>query len=218
MKSIINNYFDKVYLINLDRRTDRLAQAKRNCDAIGLEFERFSACDGAQEKLVIPSAREIGQQPLYWNPAAAGMTQSLVRLLKKCREDELSSVLILEDDIEFHPQINELFPQWIDDVPADWETLYFGGNHIQPLQRITPHVGRMTYTYTLHCHAVRASAFDLLISKLTEMRNPADVYYANDIHSRGRSYCFTPNLAYQAAAYKKNEENINSLSPGNEAA
>lgn len=207
MKSILNHYFDKTYLINLDRRTGRLERAKNNCEAIGLEFERFSACDGTRENLIIPSAKEIGQQPLYWNTGAAGMVQSLVRLLKKCREDEIDTVLIMEDDIEFHPGINELFAQWISDVPSDWETLFFGGNHIQPMQRITPHVGRMTYSYTLHCHAVRSSVFDLLISILSEMRNPADVYYAKEIHSRGRSYCFAPNLAFPGTnSFERNSD------------
>lgn len=198
---MLNNYFEKVYLVNLDKRPDRLALASRNCESIGLKYERFAACDGVKERLQIASARETGEHPSYWNLGAAGMVQSLIRLFKKCKEDKVGSVLILEDDVEFHRDINKLVCDWIVDVPGDWETLFFAGNHVKPVTPITAHVARMNFTYTLHCHAVRETVFDLLIDTLSEMRRPADVYYARAIHSRGKSYCFTPNLAYQSPSF-----------------
>ena len=197
----INEYFERTYLINLDRRPDRLIRAEQNCAKVGVSFERFAACDGEKENFQIVSAQEIGQLPSYWNRGAAGILQSLIQILKICIKDKIDSVLILEDDIEFHPDAQKLFSKWIQEVPADWETLYFGGNHIQPIIPISEHLGKITYTFTLHCHAIRSSIFELLLSKLSQMRNPADVYYAKEIHSRGASFSFFPNLAYQEASF-----------------
>lgn len=45
-RSSVNGFFDKVYVLNLDRRPDRLAAVTRQMDQLGIAFERFTAVDG----------------------------------------------------------------------------------------------------------------------------------------------------------------------------
>lgn len=198
---MLHKYFDKTFLINLDRRQDRLNASKRRCDAIGLEFERFPACDGAKENLTIPSAKEVNQPDCYWNLSAAGLVVTLRRIYEYAKSQNYDSILILEDDVEFHPQINQNVEKWMSEVPNDWETLYFGANHARPFTHITPNVALLGGAYTTHCHAARSTIFDMMIEKLSKMSGPVDVIYANEIHSRGKSYCFRPHLVYQAEDY-----------------
>lgn len=41
----VNEYFDKVVVINLDRRKDRLEKVDAQLQELGIAYERFSAID-----------------------------------------------------------------------------------------------------------------------------------------------------------------------------
>ena len=78
----VNDYFDKVAVINLDRRTDRMERLGAQLDELGIEYERFSAVDGKE---------------LDISPIKAG-TMSHQKLLSQNYEKR---VLVLEDDALF---------------------------------------------------------------------------------------------------------------------
>lgn len=201
---MFHKYFSKTFLINLDRRADRLKASQRRADSIGLEFERFPACDGAKEKLQIPTPQEVGQSPIYWNLAAAGLCVTLLRIYEKAKAEKLDSILILEDDFEFSPDvknINTFIDTNMKDIPSDWESIYFGANHAKPFIHLTENVARLGGAYTTHAHAVRSTVFDIMIEELSKMNNPVDVTYCNTIHSRGNSYVFRPHPILQAEDY-----------------
>jgi len=45
----INDYFDKVVVINLDRRRDRMEKVDSQLKELGVQYERFSAVDAQAE-------------------------------------------------------------------------------------------------------------------------------------------------------------------------
>ncbi|MBD0256660.1 MAG: glycosyltransferase family 25 protein [Cytophagales bacterium] len=189
-------------LINLDRRPDRLESVSQRCRAIGLEFERFPACDGKLENISILSAEATGQQEEYWNLAAAGLNVTLRRIFEQAKQQQLRSILILEDDVVFHPRINQVLARWMKDIPPDWETIFFGASHVKPFTPLTNSVVQLNGSLCTHCHAVKHTVFDLMLELLhNTLRDPLDVLYATHVHTRGKSYGFSPNLAYQAADY-----------------
>ena len=50
-KITVNEFFDRVFVINLDRRPDRLKQISNRLDRLGIEFERFSGYDGNSKEI-----------------------------------------------------------------------------------------------------------------------------------------------------------------------
>ena len=44
----INNYFNKIYCVNLDRRQERWKEASDEFKKFSLDVERFSAVDGSK--------------------------------------------------------------------------------------------------------------------------------------------------------------------------
>ena len=42
----LNDFFDRIFVINLERRPDRLEKFKQMSDKIGFEYEIFPAVDG----------------------------------------------------------------------------------------------------------------------------------------------------------------------------
>ena len=101
----INDYFDKVVVINLDKRTDRLEKITKQLDDLGITFERFSAIDGTGK-----------------NPIIAGRDSHL----QVWRENLGKKVLVLEDDAYFVDNFQERFDQVIQTLPDNWDVFYLG--------------------------------------------------------------------------------------------
>ena len=101
----INEYFDKVVVINLDKRTDRLEKITKQLDELGITFERFSAIDGTGK-----------------NPMLAGK-DSHVEVWK---QNLGKRVLILEDDAYFVEGFQERFDEVIQTLPEEWDVFYLG--------------------------------------------------------------------------------------------
>lgn len=103
----VNDYFDNVVVINLDRRQDRMERLELQLKELGIRYERFSAVDALE---------------LDISPVVAG-TQSHAQVLAKYQGQ---SVLVLEDDALFCDNFNEKFAEYIDNLPEDWDIFYLG--------------------------------------------------------------------------------------------
>jgi GR25 family glycosyltransferase involved in LPS biosynthesis len=187
-----NKYFDRIYVINLDRRPDRFKSFQKEIDKYGIKnVERFSAIDGSTIS-PINNKLLIGE---------IGILQSHLEIIKKCREDGLNNVLIMEDDVYFSDEILKL-DEYMESVPRDWEFLYFGGNHFygkQP-ELINDKIIKLNYTVALQCVAINSSVFKVIESILPEMQKQVDTYYA-DLQNTFNSYGVYPNIAKQVAGF-----------------
>jgi hypothetical protein len=67
----INDVAERVFLLNLDRRPDRLAMFTAQAEKIGLKFERFSAFDGSKEPH-FSEWQTYSQQPVMPFPKGVG--------------------------------------------------------------------------------------------------------------------------------------------------
>jgi GR25 family glycosyltransferase involved in LPS biosynthesis len=78
----MSKYIDKIFYINLDKRTDRREKIEKQLNEYGLEYERYSAIPTPHSGIV-------------------GCGYSHLNVLKIARERGYKNVLILEDDFEF---------------------------------------------------------------------------------------------------------------------
>lgn len=193
----LHEYFKKTYLINLDRRVDRLESVTKRCDELGIVFEKVSAIDGKTEKI------DIINPSYYWSSSAAALSKTFLNKIIEARDNSIESILFLEDDVEFHPNIHEVLDMYMKDIPKDWEMIYFGGNHnieTTPMSN-HKHIHICNKTYTTHCYAIHNSVYDIIIKELSIFDNPVDLKFGTVIHPRGKSYVFRPHLAYQIEDY-----------------
>jgi GR25 family glycosyltransferase involved in LPS biosynthesis len=98
----------KVFLINLDRRPDRLAEMRERLKSIGLEFERISAFDGkTRSKVGLVSWGKAYVYNDFVRPPLGqiGVYHSNRQVWKIMVERNIPQALVLEDDV----------------VPVDWD-------------------------------------------------------------------------------------------------
>lgn len=94
----------RVYLINLDRATERLARMKDRLDAVPLAFERVSALDGLALSFPMPEFSELSFKLLHGRrriPAEVGCYLSHVECARRLLATDARHALILEDDVAF---------------------------------------------------------------------------------------------------------------------
>lgn len=213
----LNDFFDKIYCINIDRRTDRWESCLKEFEKYSLDVERFSATDGNKDNY------DLGYP--YDNELAGAISH--LNVIKKAKELNLKTVLILEDDVEFLNELNDLFPFFIKQLPDNWDFINFGGNHIGGLHNISPNIGKMNKSYALHAYGVNSKSYNQIIEYMDScinnvIKNGKEVirtsvaadFFMADLHSRLNSYCFTPHIAWQKEDYsdiQKTKVNYNFL-------
>lgn len=122
---------DQIWLINLDRRRDRLEGFMQRHPEMAGRINRLSAYDGKSLELTPELARLFLPNNFQWHKPTMGCALSHLALWQKLagEPDQNASYLILEDDAL-------LAPCWLPTVekafisgkiPPDWEIVYLGG-------------------------------------------------------------------------------------------
>lgn len=188
----LNDAFPVKACINLDRRPERWQRMQRAFAANGIvSVQRFSAIDG--NAVVLPHG---------WihTPGAYGCLRSHVQVVSDARDSGEPSVLIFEDDALFDPQFKEKFVTFIQELPADWDMLFFGALHKDQPVKVSEHIGRITKANSTFAYAIRNTVFDAFIELNSKAGHVLDM---NSYLLQGRfnCYCFMPNLVWVASEY-----------------
>ena len=190
----LDDCFDKEVCINLKRRADRWTECQEEFKKHGIErVERVNAVDAREHTFT------HSRGP---NPAEQALTLTHINILSEASERELKDILIFEDDVEFVDNFQEKFEVAWSEVPADWEIVYFGGNHQSPPIPFKEHVSICNRTFAMHAVAIRSTVFE----KVTDLlflhwhKFPVDVIYGESLHKM-KSFVFTPPLAWQRPGY-----------------
>ena len=151
--------FDRVVLINLKRRTDRIESFKQRQISHNWELPNPDIFEAIEGNLVgIPSYYLAGG-------GAWGCLLSHTRVLEKAVMDKVDSILVLEDDVTWMSDSWEILNQFMKDVPTDWEQLMLGGQLFCDSRQevIKPGVRRVSNCQRTHAYAIRTKVIpDLL--------------------------------------------------------
>ena len=199
----LNEYFKKIYCINLNSRAERWENASQQFSKNQLEVKRYEAIDG--KKINPVNGLKPGQ---------LGCIMSHLNILKECQENNVENVLITEDDVEFCDDLNSKFFEYEKELP-EWDILYLGANHAlcnpyerNPPIKVTDHVYKVLHAYSTHAYAVNKSCYNVLIDHISLMNDPLDVMYSQ-LQKYLKVYVFRPHLAWQTNGYSDiMEENV----------
>ncbi|QEL16560.1 glycosyltransferase family 25 protein [Limnoglobus roseus] len=141
-----------IYLINLDRRPDRLKEATDELNKVEFPFHRIQAVDGNAVKVPLNFIHGKG---------AFGCRESHVKALDHALANNKTDITIFEDDILFKDNFLTDYDQFLDDVePFDWQCLFLGGQHMgglgipRPIQ-VATNVVKCVNVHRTHAIRVR---------------------------------------------------------------
>lgn len=183
----LNDFFDKIYCINLDRRTDRWENCEKQFKKYGLNVERFAAVNGND---LIPK----GVNGLM--AGEVGVIRSNYNVIKDAKNNGYKNIIIFEDDVELCDDFINKFTEFFSKVPKDWGFLYMGGNHVGGLSMINDNVAKINHSYAIHAICVNEMVYDHILELLPNEKEQVDVTYAK-LQKIFPSYVFRPHLAWQ---------------------
>jgi glycosyl transferase, family 25 len=189
---LLSQLFPHKVCINLDRRRDRWQRiqaefARHKIDGV----RRFSAIDGTHVSL-----------PPHWRHTAGayGCLLSHVAVIEEARALDAESVLLFEDDTVFDPEFTAKFASFAEEIPADWDMLYFGALHKDEPVRLSEHVYRIIKANSTYAYALKRTVFDAFLELNRRAEHVLDMN-TYQLQDRFNCYCFVPNLAWVEAEY-----------------
>jgi GR25 family glycosyltransferase involved in LPS biosynthesis len=171
-----------VYVINLDRRADRLKRITKQLNDLGISFERFKAID----QIDINSSGIV----------ACAMSHKAV--LQDAILNGYDKILVLEDDALFVDNFKEELNEAMSQVPDDWQMIYFGSAGTRG-NMISPRVQKSLYALTTHAMAIDKSIYQRLIDLNKEDRHVDEVY--GSIMEFINGYTVHPSIIKQSGGY-----------------
>jgi GR25 family glycosyltransferase involved in LPS biosynthesis len=120
---------DDCYIINLDRRTDRMERLYAQTPELKERATRLSAIEGKKLQLTPALARLFRPHDFMWKKAIMGCALSHLSLWWKLvnEHQDINTFLILEDDVKLKPEWEVRWKAAEPHLPEDWDIVYLGG-------------------------------------------------------------------------------------------
>lgn len=178
------DFFDKIFYINLDSRTDRKELMEEQFKKFNINAERFSAVYLTKEQnddLVKRGCNFYdGPRPEY-APRIKSCTISHLNVLFRAKMMDYQNVLIFEDDALFDDNILEDLSKCVDELKyKEWDMFYLGCNPLEYYKE-TENLGRVIRATTNHAYAINRKFYDYILTNANFFRYyPCnDGYYGN---------------------------------------
>lgn len=157
----MKNLFEKVFIINLKFKKDRLDRLIPLIPTSLLNFEIWPAVHG--DTVTPPSNWHSGN-------GAWGCYRSHMQILEHCISEKIESYIVIEDDSLFVDEFDEQIPNIINNLPPDWCQLYLGGQLLyeikHPPKRINEYVYMPYNVNRTHCFAIHSRGYKRIYDHL----------------------------------------------------
>jgi GR25 family glycosyltransferase involved in LPS biosynthesis len=171
------NYFDKIFLINLAKRTDRLEQATEQLNKYNIPFERVEAIemlDGAE-----------------------GLRLTMVGVFERAIENNWQNILVFEDDMDIiEDTFTEVMEEVVQQMPVGYDLVYLGGQMCSlPTTWYWHNMISVRNFYATHAVIYSLKAIKSIMAQ--NFTAPIDNCLVQIIQSKGDCYCIYPLLLSQ---------------------
>jgi len=222
--------YDIVIAISLERRKDRRERLEVHLTERGFKDVYYlPAFDGAKITpnvvSIVPPPRpyfsfsdELTRMPTNkLNRFQVGCTLSHISALKFAKMLGAKSALLVEDDVEFTENIQEVLKNIERETQdLEWEHIYLGGavrNNLgqKPMTKVTEHLHTTGFTDGLHAYLVKGKGFDKISDAMLAFKTTNDDSM-NDIMFREenplKAYMYLPKSAFQITDFSELDRRV----------
>ena len=157
------DYFDRLYVLNLDRRPERFVAFEQHMDTLGWPLGRpirFAATDGLTLQAPPGFGQDRGRGFAQHTGCAYASVLSHIEMLRAARKAKVQRLFIFEDDAialrpdTLHDDLTHFFRQ----LPPTWDMVYLGGlvRNTSEHKCYTPNVCRYRGVLTTHAYGISA--------------------------------------------------------------
>lgn len=201
--SILNKYFDGIYIRNLLKRNDRYIQLKYKIKKykINCFIFRFDNCNNNKNIISLfnnyyktPSItdNELKNGKYKMSINEYGYIFSTIEILKHSIKNNINNILLLDDDFILHNDINNLLPLKINKLPP-WKLLFLGCSQWIPTKNINNDYYKPYKTCGTFAIALKDEYIEKYLNNLYTLHCPADNYPLWELFDN-YSYVIIPNL------------------------
>ena len=126
----LNEFFEKVYCINLVERPDKRKNMQTKFDKLGIEVEWFDAVKYDFAPFVVKAINTVRgkQQGGSFNdhqPYEIGAALSHYTVIKKALLEKRKQIFVFEDDVLFDKKFNDKIEKYLDNIPDNANMIMF---------------------------------------------------------------------------------------------
>ncbi len=192
------DFFDEIYCINLDHRTDRWEQVQKEFEKVGI------------------SNRVIRFSAIKEDDGRVGCIKSALAIIKIAKSKGLNNVLIFEDDVKFIVKNPEKhLKKAISQIRnLDWYLFYLSANTHEKLIKIKPNLVLLKNGRATHSLAYNKKIYDTIIRRyegietINKFQDILDVYFAEKIQRKYMCLMINPMLTTQISDYSDIEKQV----------
>ena len=220
--SLLNEYFDKIYIVNLEHQTGNRIKVVNQLKKLNIKYELFTATNGyvgeplkkwdeyisrplgSLERYNDFSELEIKRgKKLIESAGAIGYIFTYLQILGDAKAQGLKRILILEDDIIFARDFEAKFKKFVSEVSSDWKILQLGasqhgweGFKLKNAKRDGFYKPRRLKTFGSFAVAFDLSIVDQVIEAEAAFEAPFDSLPMGELYEKYKGKCFVayPNL------------------------
>lgn len=205
----MNDLFDKIYVINLKRRRDRLIFMEYKLNVLNIDYQIIEAVDGYSDINKQLFDHLVKNKSVYLtSPGALGIIMTHINILNDALNMNYERILIFEDDILFHNDFYNRLDAYKDVIKSNqYPLIYLGSNQykwndemLESIMTKNHYFGGNKKYYTNGCFAIsiNKSYYGKILNKiqnLENIRNPID-NLLNDIllENKDKSFVIYPPL------------------------
>jgi hypothetical protein len=177
-----HNFFNRICLINLEKREDRLLESVKQFEEYNIPFELITAIEHSN--------------------GAEGLRYTMINLLNDSLIANCEHILVFEDDFNIvEPSFNEVMEKVVEQLPKDYLICYFGSQLTTPISHFhSPNLIPVINAYATHAWCISKKGMELILA--SDLQAPIDNHIVAQIQLKyGGCYQTYPLLCGQLEGF-----------------